>query len=619
MTPLQIDMLKDIILINNGNIFVNSNEEFGMLSISALRYVLDAADEETIQGALDRSYVSEESTIEALAPKLDTEYLSAEQIAEFEEEYESAEARWRQRCSRIAQRMYNANTAIIEETQRAEQARMDEEARVQDAHMAAESAYGELLVLRREEERLRAQEAREEARLLEVERVRISNEGTAALFQRISELVGRPQSPQSHDLTQDELMTLSGDDYSDYIAITNRIFDVRAEVTHSGVDGEVEYGSEGDDEWLDLDSVQSDWLWNEQEELIEETHRQADRQGLLNFLRENLSPEDFALHPLAIEEAVVVEAARLQEAFDAAEQAYQEHLWEQGGAGREERDAAAEQAIARGLAAEAMYQRASEMSGRPQSAESHDLTFEEQSQLSPDDYWRYRRITDRIAYVSLGLHHIEDEFDSTLHHWEWQRTMGAESRRVDHLNVLRENLSPEDFEQHPLQLAAPSALTSFDEWRMTDLRGGTSPGANGMNSEEVFRQEYPNHHFREEILTFHESISDYQRREHLGISSRLEFLIHVGCTKYLEDPVEAERLHELLLQEIEEVNQANFENERASFVEHYIFRLNGREIDEEVMEAHWRDRWIQVFGGEDEYNTRRANAFAPGSESFQPE
>jgi hypothetical protein len=86
----------------------------------------------------------------------------------------------------------------------------------------------------------------------------------------------------------------------------------------------------------------------------------------------------------------------------------------------------------------------------------------------------------------------------------------------------------------------------------------------------------------------------------------LEYLIHVGCTKYLEDPVEAERLHEILLQEIEDVNQANFENERASFVEHYIFRLNGREIDEEVMEAHWRDRWHQHFGGEDEYNTRRA-------------
>jgi len=487
MRPTQLDLLQNIILFNNGNTLITAHEELAPLSLSALRYVLDAADDETIQGALDRSYVSEEG------PEKDTEELSAEELQGYTEEFESALVRWRQRCGRIAQRMYNANFAIIEERERAEQARMEEEIRLSSVLEAADMAYQESL------------------------------------------------------MTAEDLTNLDGE---------------------------------------------------------------------LDFLRLFLSAEDFAQHPAQIAAMAVVEEARLEAAFANAEQAYQDYLWEQSAGAREEHANIAASNEARGIRCTAMWARATEISGREQSPQNHDMTYQEQMQFSGDEYHLYQDVIHRILQVEMGepgeefaddlgdLGDIGADNDS-YHHWEWQRNLREEEERLERLEVLRQNLSPEDFEQHPLQLAAPSALARFDAWRMRDLRS-YAQGGWGDGYERTFRQLYPNHHFRESLFNFHEPMGDRMRREALGMTSRLEFLIHIGCTKYLEDPVEAERLHELLLQEIEDVGQANFETERASYVEHYIFRQNGREIDEEVMEAHWRWRWLQHFGGEDEYNTRRA-------------
>jgi hypothetical protein len=98
--PEQLDLLENKISFSGDTVLIDPHKKVGSVSLDVLERILNFVDAEDIQSVMNEFSIPEEIQTEI-------EYLTPEQVNQYEEEFVEAERRWRQRCNRITVRMNN--------------------------------------------------------------------------------------------------------------------------------------------------------------------------------------------------------------------------------------------------------------------------------------------------------------------------------------------------------------------------------------------------------------------------------------------------------------------------------------------------------------------------------
>ena len=518
MTPQQLDLLQDIVSFNNGDILINANEDFGPLSVSALRYVLDAAEAETLQVASERSYISPEESIFGK----DSDYLSAEQEAAYEEEFESATVRWRQRHGRIAQRMNNdivvGRIEAADIAFEADLARLTIEGEAlmeqERLHIAASQSWGMWMAWYPDRERLNM----ERSVMIACER------------NRLQALEGIPHVwDGGEELRHSDAQRMTEEDLHAYWAVLRE----RTEIARY--------------ERL-RDSVHT---WDGGAELRLSDLMRLSPEGMVEYEQAMLERADYAALPEEVRAEMEAEAERLEMEAEAArleaeaeairleEERQMARLTPEAEEARQEvflaLDEAWENRTPEGqdslthsnldyLEAQAerdaewdeFWARLSERFGRELSFASTYLDDEEAQSLmenSQSDWKIWRNyvaiIQNQEELLPIDVNHGGSTIPADAEYWNEQRMLAEEAERLARLEFLSDNLDQEDYELHWLVVQSESDLEVFNEWLMKLYRG--------YNRREDFARHFPEKDFAGHRWIGSWMWPQYQRRNMNGI------------------------------------------------------------------------------------------------------